>query len=820
MNGWKLDHMKFVNAADVAQLKNSGYFDESWYLERYPDVKNMDIDPAEHFLWLGQKIGRHPSSNMTNAEYFSATAQSKFSEIQKENKKINYCDDLEIQLSQDNNKMEFVSQSDADLIQKIHDTRLFDSTWYAENYNLPPNVEPIHHFISSGLQSGYDPSANFSSERYLAAYSDVSNAGLNAFEHYLYAGRAEYRGIFSLLTADSYSDVIENLPDTFFIRQRQKNSNIAVVVHAFYPEIWPEVVEYINNIDEKFDLYVSLIQGRSDHIELEIKEKFPFANILAFPNHGRDVFPFTELLRVGVLDDYELVCKIHTKRSLHRADGDAWRQSLYSGLLGSKELVKNICKHMRTDPDISMVVPDGYIYDSEYMGSNAEALVALTQRIELDFDINNMLFPAGNMFWGSATLIQFLKALNLTVRDYELEAGQLDGTIGHAIERFAGVACTAAAQKMITTSQVTSTPESVYDGQNHKLIAFYLPQYHPIMENDLWWGKGFTEWRNVERAQPSYKGHNQPRRPADLGFYDLRLDQVRIDQAEMAKKFGIDAFCYYHYWFDGKQLLELPLDMLIENKNIDFPFCICWANENWTRSWDGLNKDVLMPQTYDMDIIKKYAYDVEKYLADARYLHFNDRPVFLIYKIMDLPDPKKIINDWRQTWKRLGIGEVHICAVRSFPDQQKISVDDLGVDAFVDFPPHSISPFQQGASVEVDAEFEGSIYRYQAAVEGDLARYEREDSTSVHRGVMGAWDNTARRGKKAHMAYGASPVTFRSWLRRSLVQDAVNHPEQERLTFINAWNEWAEGTYLEPDQRYGIGFLEAVRSVRKSRSSR
>ena len=805
--------MKFADASQIEQLKNSEYFDEGWYLERYPDVRKLGMDPAEHFLWLGQKIGRHPSSTMTNAEYLKKISHH---QINTSPNSISYAKNtIKKEISSKNNYSH--TQEYDDFVGMIQETRLFDAAWYAKKYDLSPNIDALNHFISHGLKNGYDPSENFSSERYLKKYDDIANAGISPFHHYLVSGRAEYRVVLSHLESDSYSDVIEKLPDTFFLRQRIRKHRIAVVVHIFYPEIWPEISGYIENIDEGFDLYVSLIQGRSEDIKHEIKRDFPLANILIFPNHGRDVFPFTEFLRTGTLDEYELVCKIHTKRSLHRADGDAWRKSLYDGILGSKKLVQDICAHMRTDPDVGMVIPDGYVFDTEYMGSNAEALLSLMQRIELEFDIDNLLFPAGNMFWISATIIQFLKSLNLTVRDYELESGQLDGTMGHAIERFAGVACTAAAQKMITTSQISMTPDTVYNGENHKLIAFYLPQYHPIPENDLWWGKGFTEWRNVEKAVPSFEGHNQPRRPADLGFYDLRVDQVRVEQAEMARKFGIDAFCYYHYWFDGKMLLELPLERLIASKNPNFPFCICWANENWTRSWDGMNKDVLMPQNYDLKLIKQYAYDVEKYLSDPRYLRFDGKPVFLIYKIMDLPDPQRIIADWRKTWEKLGIGKVHIAAVRSFPNQDKITVSDLGVDAFVDFPPHSTSPFFEPASVLTKPDFEGDIYRYQAAVEGDLARYEREDSTLIHRGVMGAWDNTARRGNKAHLAYGASPVTFRSWLRRSLLQDAAKHPDQERLTFINAWNEWAEGTYLEPDQRYGIGFLEAVRSARQAR---
>jgi lipopolysaccharide biosynthesis protein len=806
--------MHTVTEESVQSLKNSGVFDEQWYLKQYPDVARLGIDPARHFLLLGQKIGRDPSPTYSNADYVNRRTVSDGASRSQDGEGGVVSDNAGATTSSGQPAAGGAREDVRHLAELVRDSRLFDGHWYAEYYGLEVGEDPLMHFVNIGMAAGHDPSMKFSGERYLAKNEDIKNSGMQAFHHYIVAGRAEYRVIYSRRKVDSYTSISEKMPDTFFLRQRTKRHRIAVVVHAFYPEIWPEVVEYISNISEGFDLYVSLVHECSENIEQDIIRQFPFANVLVFPNHGRDVFPFTEFLNAGVLDEYELVCKIHTKRSLHRADGDAWRQSLYNGLLGTKQLVDDICAHMRADPDVTMVVPDGYIYDAQYMGSNAEALVALTERIELEFDINKMLFPAGNMFWISATVVQFLKALRLTVYDYELEEGQLDGTKGHAIERFAGVACTAAAQKMITTSEVSAVPKPEYDGSRHQLIAFYLPQYHPIPENDRWWGKGFTEWRNVEKATPLFEGHNQPRRPADLGYYDLRVDQVRVEQAEMAKKFGIDAFCYYHYWFYGRQLLELPLNRLIASKNPDFPFCICWANENWTRSWDGMNKDVLMPQRYDPEVLKRYPFDVQKYLADPRYLRFNDKPVFLIYKIMDLPNPKQVIEGWRETWRRLGIGDVHIAAVRSFPDQETTKVEDLGVDAFVDFPPHSISPFMKPAEVSTDGEFDGSIYRYQAVLEGDLMRYEQEDSTFVHRGVMGAWDNTARRGRKAHMTYGASPVTFRSWLRRSLIQDAAKHPGQDRLTFINAWNEWAEGTYLEPDQRYGIGFLEAVRSVR------
>tara|TARA_A100001391_G_scaffold205189_1_gene204037 strand:+ start:5920 stop:8328 length:2409 start_codon:yes stop_codon:yes gene_type:complete len=797
--------MSLPNDAEIRKLNESGLFDSRWYLDNYPDVNHSGMDAASHFLWIGYKIGRKPSKEISNSDFKNLFFNEKESN-----------DNLDNRLKSEiiSHDIDINSGVDDSLLKAIKETRLFNDQWYRDKYQISDDQDALIHFAMIGLTSGFDPSESFSSVKYMAAHTDVSQAGMTAFQHYLAAGRAEYRPIFAHNILDNYKDVIELSPDKFFIKQREKKSAIAVVVHVFYPEIWPEVVEYLRNIEEEFDLYISLIHGKSEKIESSIKAMFPDAHVLVFPNHGRDVFPFTEFLSAGVLDGYELVCKIHTKRSLHRADGDAWRRQLYDGLLGSTDLVRKICAHMRRNPDVGLLVPDGYIFGAESMGSNAEALSKLMKRMHLHFDLEKLTFPAGNMFWASATTIQFLKALNLSIADYELEGGQLDATLGHAIERFVGVACAKAAQTIITTSDVLKVSPIPYDGKDHKLIAFYLPQYHPIPENDRWWGKGFTEWRNVEKAVPSFDGHIQPRRPADLGYYDLRVAQIQVEQTEMAKKYGIDAFCYYHYWFDGKKMLDLPIENMIANDEIDFPFCICWANENWTRSWDGLNRDVLMPQTYDENMLAQYPRDVYKYLSDRRYLKYNGKPVFLIYKIMDIPNPSKTLDGWRKTWKKLGLGDVHIAAVRTFPNQNKVTIHELGVDAFVDFPPHSIHPFVKPAAVTPYEGFEGYVYDYDSGVEGDLDRYEREDSTYVHRGVMGCWDNSARRGTKAQLAYGASPITYRSWLRRSLLQDADSHPGMERLTFINAWNEWAEGTYLEPDQHYGIAFLEATRSVR------
>lgn len=354
-------------------------------------------------------------------------------------------------------------------------------------------------------------------------------------------------------------------------------------------------------------------------------------------------------------------------------------------------------------------------------------------------------------------------------------------------------------------------------GERLKMIAFYLPQFHPIPENDRWWGEGFTEWTNVTKTKPLFEGHVQPKLPGQLGFYDLRLLDVQEKQAALARAFGIDAFCYYLYWFNGKRLLETPLNNAIRSGRPDHPFCVCWANESWTRSWDGLNKHVLMEQDYSEASLQGFANLVLEYFRDSRYLRHGGKPILVIYRLEDIPDYRGWIERWRTIWRESGVGEVHLCAVRFHSDVLPQDPSEAGVDAFVEFPPHGARIKEISSEVRgLPKEFNGLIYSYYDVVEDNLERHVSSETKTLHRGLMLGWDNTARRGLSAHICHGASPVKFRYWLRGIAEQEIRKRPGDSHLVFVNAWNEWAEGTYLEPDSRFGLGYLEAVRSVRDS----
>lgn len=341
-----------------------------------------------------------------------------------------------------------------------------------------------------------------------------------------------------------------------------------------------------------------------------------------------------------------------------------------------------------------------------------------------------------------------------------------------------------------------------------RLIAFYLPQYHPIPENDRWWGDGFTEWRNVARAQPNFAHHYQPHVPGELGCYDLRDPAVRAAQAALAQAHGIHAFCYYHYWFSGKRLLERPLAEVVASGTPDFSFCICWANENWTRHWDGRDDEILIAQGYRDDDAERFIDDALPLLADARYVRVDDRPLLLVYCAQALPDARRWLGVWRAAAKRAGHPDLYLASVESV-HQMPGDPRGAGFDAAVEFPPHWTRSNVVTSLVErVRPSFRGEILDYVSCAKDMLAR--PAPSYPIFRGVMPGWDNTPRMQDRSRCFVNAEPANYARWLRAVVGQARATRTGDERIVFINAWNEWGEGCHLEPDVRHGRAFLDAT----------
>ncbi len=344
-----------------------------------------------------------------------------------------------------------------------------------------------------------------------------------------------------------------------------------------------------------------------------------------------------------------------------------------------------------------------------------------------------------------------------------------------------------------------------------KVLAFYLPQYHPFPENDQWWGKGFTEWTNVAKATPQFVGHYQPRLPGELGFYDLRVPDVLRAQATMAGNAGVDAFCFHYYWFGGKRLLERPLDAFVADAEIDLPFALCWANENWTRRWDGDESDVLMAQNHSPEDDLALLDDLARYMASPRYVRVGGKPLLIVYRPDILPDAAATLERWRVRARELGIGELFVLCTNAFGFS---AYRDAGFDGLVEFPPHAISRNEITETVErLNLDFAGRIYDYDAVVEGRIETLERREDPRIYPGVMPSWDNEARKPGCGNIFHNATPQRFHDWATAALACTTRLAPPDERLVFVNAWNEWGEGAYLEPDRWFGHAPAQALRSA-------
>lgn len=347
------------------------------------------------------------------------------------------------------------------------------------------------------------------------------------------------------------------------------------------------------------------------------------------------------------------------------------------------------------------------------------------------------------------------------------------------------------------------------ESSSHALraIAYYLPQFHPITENDRWWGKGFTDWRSTTLAKPAFHGHYQPRMPADLGYYDLRLAECRIAQAELATRYGIHGFCYYHYWFDGRRLLDRPLQSMLANPAEVMPFCIAWANEKWTARWTGDHKRELIGQNYEPGWDEKFMRDLLPVLNDRRYIRVGGRPLVLVCRPELMPCPQRVSERWRSLLAREGFSDPFLVAIQS---RSIAPPSSYGFDAATEFSPSTnvARRYRNDELKPYSDNFRGLVLDYPSYVDQCI----QKDGVDYEwfRCVMPGWDNTARQKEHATLFVRNSPSEYHRWLTQMRNWTQSRYAGDKQLIFINAWNEWAEGAYLEPDLTCGHAYLEAT----------
>jgi len=368
-----------------------------------------------------------------------------------------------------------------------------------------------------------------------------------------------------------------------------------------------------------------------------------------------------------------------------------------------------------------------------------------------------------------------------------------------------------------------------------KVIAFYLPQFHPIPENDEWWGKGFTEWTNVGKAKPLFRGHYQPHVPADLGYYDLRVPEVREQQAELAREAGVSAFCYWHYWFgNGKRLLERPFNEVLASGKPDFPFCLAWANETWSGIWHGLSNKILIEQTYPgADDYEKHFYAVLPAFKDKRYITVEDKPLFVIYHPLEIPDCKAFIEIWQNLAIKNGLKGIYFvgCAFGPKSYQQMINLGFNGLEfgglgeskrlVYTDLNYKSLlynsKRFLYKFGIDWKYTLQG-VFDYEDIIvkreeyQAKVIQANENLQEIIYPELMPNWDNSPRCGKNAIILQNSTPEKFRNHIN-NIFNLISKRPQENQIIFLKSWNEWAEGNYMEPDLKYGKGYINALREA-------
>lgn len=358
--------------------------------------------------------------------------------------------------------------------------------------------------------------------------------------------------------------------------------------------------------------------------------------------------------------------------------------------------------------------------------------------------------------------------------------------------------------------------------EDTKIITWYLPQFHQMEINNQFHGQGFTEWTNTTRAIPLYVGHYQPHVPYDVGYYDLLNPDTFKRQIYLAKHYGIYGFCFHYYWFSGKRIMERPLEYFLTHTELDMPFCLDWATENWTALWDGGNKEIMLEQNLKEDDDQKFMEDILPYFCDPRYIKIDGRPVLVIYRInmFEKDRVKKLLNNFRIIAKESGFPDLYIMLTNAFAFNDE--VNEWGADALAEFPPHIVLDLMDKYNIlsYLNPYFNGKVLDASSFIR-DKTYMLKHKSSDYYRSALVSWDNTARKAtSRGIVMHGLNPETFRQWLKDIIVESKKIHLKSNDIVFVNSWNEWAEGSHLEPDMKYGYAYLQVIKEVLEETNGR
>jgi O-antigen biosynthesis protein len=602
---------------------------------------------------------------------------------------------------------------------------------------------------------------------------------------------------------------------------------VGVHLHVFYLDMLEHISEYLSNIPVPFDLYISSPSDETpDSIRAALVPRLERAQkvvIRKTPNRGRDIAPM--IIEYGQdLLKYDFIAHIHTKKSAHNSALTDWFDEIMELLFGSASNIKQIFGLLSKDARFVYPAPNPKIWmDESGWGENyflAKDILSQKLREKIE-NYPTVEFPQGSMFWAkSRAMVKFL-TIPLKYSDFPAEPIPADGTLAHVLERFLLIAAnkTPGRNYRIYSSNM-AIREAYYETQQDytnkivhntvKVLSYYLPQFYPTPENDQWHGEGFTEWTKVRSANPLFFGHDQQRAPhQDIGYYFLTTSEVLKKQAGLMKKAGVSGQIFYHYWFTGKLILEKPAQMLLADKSIEMPFCFCWANENWTKKWDGNEREILLGQQYsEADAVDFITYLIP-FFQDARYIKVAGRPVLFVYRPASIPD----FSIYKAVWEK-------VCAQHGIPAPFVVAVLTRGAKSPHEFEMDAgcervLHDWTDGNVRDVRDELHpywpinGPVLNYSEVADYYMKQDPNKDYP-YFRSIIPSWDNTPRYASEAYIVHQSTPEMFQSWLE-SLIIDAKNRlPQDQQFVVINAWNEWAESAVLEPDARFGYAYLNSI----------
>jgi lipopolysaccharide biosynthesis protein len=607
--------------------------------------------------------------------------------------------------------------------------------------------------------------------------------------------------------------------------------SVAVHLHLFYDEMLEEMAERLANIPCSFDLFVSVPTGRNiEDTSKRLRGRLPGVGRLLVkqvPNRGRDLGPL--IVQFGKdLSRYAVVGHFHTKKSPHNKNLGSWGADLLDHLLGAAQSSGARITHFfdLLQARAKIIFPEGrteFLKDATGWADNYEiARDFLNRYTNLSIgQFPQVQFPEGSMFWARGSALYEFLNLPISFEDFPEEPIAPDGTLAHALERLILIF----AQKHDGQYLRLHRGDSVHDYRSYeerqdfstsivhddiKVLAYYLPQFHPIPENDEWHGKGFTEWTKVRAANPLFEGHYQQHVPhPDIGYYLLDSPETLRMQAGLMQSAGVHGLVFYHYWFGGRMILEHPARMLLDTPDIAMPFCFCWANENWTRRWDGNENEILLGQNYSPEDAREFIRYLIPFFQDPRHLRIEGRPVLFVYRPSSIPNIGTYVENWAQECQSANLPAPYIVAVltRGAVDPQEFGMD-AGVERILhDWCGGSVPEAKE--TLVPYAPINGSVLSYDGVADFYSSQTEAKDFT-YFRSLVPIWDNTARYGSEAYIVHGSTPMRFQKWVESCISYSKKHLPSDRRLVLVNAWNEWAEGAHLEPDSRYGYAYLNAI----------